>query len=138
MAKKICFQQKLGSTNTADALTIYLYNIITNWMDTGMALADKFPNKYSRAILSQYAIGWDNFFCGKISQEWLLLYDESRTNSDDTQCYSAQYIWGVYIIEIMLHYMIMLWNIRYKQVHRITDSKQQRFMENCQITTFKR
>lgn len=52
-------QRKLGSTNTKDALTMYLCTMITNWMDTGMVLAENFPNKYSRAIYSQHSIGWD-------------------------------------------------------------------------------
>lgn len=53
---------------------MYLCTIITNWMDTRMVLAENFPTKYSSAIYSQYAIDWDNFFCGNISQEWLLIY----------------------------------------------------------------
>ena len=45
--------------------------MITKWMDTGMVIviADKFCSKYTTAIYSSYAIGWDNFFGGNISQE---------------------------------------------------------------------
>ena len=107
-------------------------------MDTGMVLAEKFPSMYSKAIYSQYAIGWDNFFRGKISQEWLLLYDESRTNRHDTQRYSAQYIWGANIVEITLRQMIKLWEIWNNQVHGNTDGERQWIMKRRQIAKFKR
>ena len=102
-------------------------------MDTGMVLAEKFPLMYSKAIYSQYAIGWDNFFRGKISQEWLLLYDDSRTNKHDTQRYSAQYIWGANIVEITLRQMIKLWEIQNKQVHGTTDGERQQIMKRQQV-----
>ena len=53
--------------------------------DTGMEIVDKFPSKQSKAIYSQYAIDWDNSFCGNIFQEWLQLYDECRQDRDETQ-----------------------------------------------------
>ena len=114
---------KFGDTNTTESLATYIFTMITNRMDTGMVIAEKFPLMYSKAIYSQYAIGWDNFFCGKISQEWLLLYNVSRTIRDDTQRYSAQYIWGVNIIKKTLRQMIKLWDIRNTQVHGTTDRK---------------
>lgn len=73
---KLC--QKLGSTNTDDALTMNICTIIIHWMDTGLVIIDKFLSKYSKAIYSQYTIGWDHFFHGKISHKWLQLYEESR------------------------------------------------------------
>lgn len=91
-------QWKLDSANIDDALTMYHCTIITNWVDTKMVLEENFPTKHSRSIYSQYTIGWDNFFCGKISQERLLLYDGFRKNRDDTQYYSAQYIWDANIV----------------------------------------
>merc|ERR1712032_410206 len=75
---------------------------------------------------------------GKISQEWLLLYDESRTNKHDTQRYSAQYIWGANIVEITLRQLIKLWEIRNTQVHGTTDGERQRIMKHRQIAEFKR
>ena len=130
-------RRKFGAINTMDSLTIYFCTMITNWMDTEMVIAEKFSLKYSRAIYSQYAIGWDNFFRGKISQEWILLYNESITNRDDTQRYSTQYIWGANIVKITLRQMKKLWDIRNKQVNGNTDSKRQQIMKNCQITKFK-
>ena len=76
--------------------------MITTWMDTGMVQAEDFPAKYSGAIYSQYAIGWDNFFCGKISQQWLSLFDESQKKGNDEQQLSAPYIWGANIVKILL------------------------------------
>ena len=80
-------------------------------MDTGIVLAEKFPLSYSETIYSQYAIGWDNFFRGNISQEWLLIYNASRTNRHDIQRYYAQYIWGANIVGITLRNMIKLWEL---------------------------
>ena len=105
--------------------------MFTNWMDTGMVIAEKFPPMYSKAIHSQYVICWNNFFCGKISQEWLLLYNASRTNRDDTQRYSAQYILGTNIVKITLHQMMKLWDIQNTQVHGNTDRESQRIMKTC-------
>ena len=107
-------------------------------MDTGMVIAEKFPSIYSKAIYSQYAIGWDNFFRGKISQEWLLLYNASRTNRHDTQRYSAQYIWGANIVEITLRQMIKLWDIWNTQVHGTTERERKQIMKHQQIAKFKR
>ena len=88
------------------------YESLYHGMDTGMVIVDKFPSKYSKAIYFQYAIGWDNFFHGKISQEWLQLYDESRQGSDDKQRYSANHIifWAPIsnIIKIILSNIISL------------------------------
>ena len=62
---------------------------------------NKFHIKYRNAMYLQYAIGWDHFFYGKISQEWLILYnDESESCKDNkTQQYSIQYILGDSIIK---------------------------------------
>ena len=73
-----------------------------------MVLAENFENKYSRAIYSQYAIDWDNFFHRKIFQDWLLIYDEFKNDRYDTQHYSPIYIWGANIVIITLRNMISL------------------------------
>ena len=44
-------------------------------MDTGTAEAADFPKHFYCALYSQYVIGWDNFFLGKFSQEWLVLFN---------------------------------------------------------------
>lgn len=67
-----------------------------------MVQSEDFPEKYHKAIYSQYAIGWDNFFGGKISQEWLALFEVSRVICGDKKFLSALYIWGANIVEITI------------------------------------
>ena len=76
-------------------------------MNTGLVMAENFPTKYSIAFYPQYTIGCDNFFCRKISQEWLLLFDYSKKNRYKTQQYSTQYIQGANIVKIILHNIII-------------------------------
>ena len=103
----------------------FLCSMITAWMDTGMVQVEDFPVKYSGAIYSQYAIGWDIFFCGEISQHWLSLFNESQKKDDSEQQLSAPYIWGANIVEITLRNMIGLWEIRNEQVHGGTHNERQ-------------
>ena len=103
----------------------YMCSMITNWMDTRMVQAEDFPAKYSGAIYSQYGISQHNFFRGKISQQWLSLFDESQKKGNSGQQLSALYIWGANIVKITLQNMISLWDIRNKQVHWGTHSKHQ-------------
>ena len=77
-------QNKLELTQTDGSLTMYLCLILTQWMDTGTVVAAEFPDQFHCAIYSQYAIGLDNFFCGKFSQEWLVLFDEKNQISITT------------------------------------------------------
>ena len=82
----------MESTETDGSLTMHLCLILTQWMDTGTVVAEKFPERFHRAIYSQYAIGWDNFFHGKFSQEWLVLFDEKNPNLDNNNRYTRQYV----------------------------------------------
>lgn len=48
------------------------------------------------------ASGGITFFYGKISQEWLKIYNKTRPHSDRTPRYSTHYIWVDNIFEMRL------------------------------------
>ena len=45
-------RNKLESTETDGSLTMHLCLILTQWMDTGTVVAEKFPERFHRAIYS--------------------------------------------------------------------------------------
>ena len=107
-------------------------------MDTGTVVADEFPERFHRAIYSQYAIGWDNFFRGKFSQEWLVLFDEKNPNLDNNNRYTRQYVWGANIIENTLRHVIELWEIRNGQVHGRTNKEREQKRKSRHIQELKK
>ena len=131
-------RHKLESTDTDGSLTMHLCLILTQWMDTGTVVAEDFPERFHRAIYSQYAIGWDNFFRGKFSQEWLVLFDEKNPNLNNNNRYTRQYIWGANIIENTLRHVIELWEIRNGQVHGRTSKEREQKRKSRNIQELKK
>ena len=115
----------MESTETDGSLTRPLCLILSQCMDTGTVVATEFPNQFHCAIYSQYAIRWDNFFCEKFSQEWLVLFDEKKPNLNNNNRYTRQYIWGANIIENTLQHVIELWEIKNGQVHGRTNKQRE-------------
>ena len=107
-------------------------------MDTGTVVAVDFPERFHRAIYSQYAIGWDNFFRGKFSQEWLVLFDEKNPNLNNNNRYTRQYIWGANIIENILQHVIELWEIWNGQVHGRTSKEREQKRKSRHIQELKK
>ena len=93
--------------------------ILTEYLDHGEVTPAKYHEKYHLAIKKQERIGFEHFFLGKISQEWLNLYTDLEPDPSNTQRYS----WGSKIIEHTLNKMIELWEIRNKEVHGETDEE---------------
>jgi hypothetical protein len=101
-----------------------LSTVIAEWLETGEVNVSNYPIKYANAILSQERIGWQHFFAGKISQEWLTLQADSsniKTIGKKSDCY----IWGASIVKITLKYFIKLWEQRNEEVHCKTTEQQE-------------
>ena len=65
--------------NTNENLIEIILTAIGTWMDTGFVNFKKFPRMYRKAIKTQTNIGWRQIFMGRISQEWLQLYESTYT-----------------------------------------------------------
>ena len=57
-------------------------------METGTVMAIDFPAHFHLTLYSQYTIDWDNFFCGKFLQEWLVLFDKRNPNLNNNNRYT--------------------------------------------------
>ena len=95
-------------------------------MDTGIVDVVKFPEKYHAAINSQSQIGWRHIFMGRLSQEWLQIYEDTYkkpSSHDETQRskYIDGYVWGANLAEILIRQMIILWEQRNKKIHGEND-----------------
>lgn len=78
----------MEKNNTDYSLAETMLTAIASWMDTGFVDVKTFPRKYRRAINTQYKIGWRHLFMGKLSQEWIQLYEDTYVappSQDDTQ-----------------------------------------------------
>ena len=103
-----------------------LATVLTQWLDTGKADVDMFPELFHDAINTQSMIGWLNFFGGCISQHWLKLFEEtSTTPSINIEGAKHRYydgtVWGAAIVEHTLRLHIKLWEQRNKDVHGEND-----------------
>ena len=90
-------------------------------MDTGFVDVKKFPRKYQRAINTQHKIGWRHLFMGKLSEEYIQLYENTyvaTSSQDDPQKtkYVDGYIWGANI----------LWETRNKNIQGDSDNNNER------------
>ena len=115
-------RQTIKKNNTDHSLSETLLTAIASWMDTGLVVVRKFPHKYRRAINTQFKIGWRQLFMGKISQEWIQLYEDTyvETPSQDEpkrRKYVDGYIWGANVVETLIRQMIILWETRNKKIH---------------------
>jgi hypothetical protein len=100
----ICaLRKRLDSIETEFALKeTPLSTAIAEWLETGKVNVSNYPIKYANAILSQERDGWQHFFAGKITQEWLKLQADStnKTVGNKRDCY----VWGASIVKITLNY----------------------------------
>lgn len=68
------FWKKLKEIKTDESLTEANATILTEYLYSGRVTRKKYHLRYHNAIDSQIMIGFDHFFLGKISQQWLDLY----------------------------------------------------------------
>jgi hypothetical protein len=69
-------------------------------------------------------IGWRHLFGGKLSQEWLILQEESKRKTKGHK--RSSFVWGASIIEVILSQFIELWELRNEEVHGKTEEQQER------------
>ena len=105
-------------------LTETFITALANWMEHGTVDVNKFSQRYHKAIITQYNIGWNQIFMGRISQEWLQLYEDSYKRPPDCKKkkhFFDGYVWGASLVEKILQQVIHLWEQRNKDVHGKTD-----------------
>ena len=100
-------RQTMEKNNTNYSLSETLLTAIASWMDTGYVDVKSFPRKYRKAINTQYKIGWRHLFMGKLSQEWIQLYEDTYTapvsqNEKKTRKYVDGYVWGANVVETLI------------------------------------
>ena len=112
--------------HTHDDLSETLTTIIATWMEHGIVDVNKFPDKYHNAINSQQNIGWNQLFMGRISQEWIQLYEDSYerpTICTKSPKFYDGYVWGAAIVETIIRQIIILWERRNKDIHGHDDKE---------------
>jgi hypothetical protein len=114
----------LDYLETEFAITETLCTAIAEWFETETVEIRKYPVRFHAALTSQETIGWRHLFAGKISQEWLLLQENSKTITQTRKRHSS--VWGASIVEIMLSQFIKLWELRNEEVHGKTEEQQEK------------
>ena len=105
-----------------DALT----TILVEYLDTKNVTPSKYAVRFRNAIHNQHRIGFGHFFMGKISQQWLILFQNKRPgdfNDDLDPSNIHLYSWGGKVIELTLKKMIELWEVRNKEVHGVSNEE---------------
>ena len=105
---------------TDESLINAIASILTDFMDNGCVNPNNYDHRFHAAIYSQYAIGFDQWFLGKISQHWLNLF---LCHLPPNPSLDQRYNWGRDIIELTLRHMIDLWELRNREVHGTTDTE---------------
>jgi len=97
--------------------------VIAEWLETEHVDIEEYPVRFHPAIKSQSIIGWRHLFAGRLSQEWLLLQEESTTVTTVRKRHSS--VWGASIIEVLVVQFIKLWELRNEEVHGKTEEQQE-------------
>jgi hypothetical protein len=98
--------------------------VIAGWLETETVDIDNYPVRFHAAIKSQDSIGWQHLFAGRLSQEWLLLQEQSTTVTKVQKRHSS--VWGASIVEVLLSQFIKLWELRNEEVHGKTEEQQEK------------
>ena len=109
---------------------------VAEWLETGTVDETKYPPRYTQAITTQNMIGWRHLFGGKLSQEWLILQEESKRKTKGHK--RSSFVWGASIIEVILSHFIELWELRNEEVHGKTEEQQERTRKAKLMTEVRR
>ena len=63
-------------------------------------------------INSQNSIGWDQFFCGRISTDWQKVYQVDLENNDTGLYRPTTEKWGTKILELNFEFVLSCWQVR--------------------------
>ena len=111
----------LINADTAPALTGIMMRIIYKYTQCQeQVLSDwSFHNERDAMLLDtlvqeQEAIGWENFFKGRISKTWSLIQDKHFTSLDlpDCQAYKTGTWWASNVIRQLIYLSLNTWQIR--------------------------
>jgi len=117
-------RRRLDYLETEFAITETLCTVIAEWFETETVDITKYPIRFHAALKSQETIGWRHLFAGRISQEWLILQENSTTTTKIRKRHSS--VWGASIVEILLSQFIKLWELRNEEVHGKTEEQQEK------------
>jgi hypothetical protein len=102
-------RRRLEYLETEFAITETMCTVIAGWLETETVDIDNYPVRFHAAIKSQDSIGWQHLFAGRLSQEWLLLQEQSTTVTKVQKRHSS--VWGASIVEVLLSQFIKLWEL---------------------------
>ena len=114
-------QTRMDYFGTSAEMQDTLCSTISEWFDTASVDPTNYPNKYTRAIESQNAIGWKHLFMGHFSTEWTTTHGTFKTPSGTVR---EAYMWEAAIVEVSLKWFLKLWETRNNDVHGHTKTEQ--------------
>ena len=100
-----------------------LCSTISNWFDDRSVDTSQYPDKYTKAIETQTAIGWHHIFMGHFSVEWSNAQDPFKSPSGTPR---EAYTRGASVKAVSLKWFLDLWEARNNDIHGHTESKQNR------------
>jgi hypothetical protein len=65
-----------------------------------------------QAISDQHQLGWDQFFCGRISEKWARLYQPDVQNMENPDRKNNVDYWGKKIVGLTYRFVLESWKIR--------------------------
>ena len=98
-------QKRLKEIKTDESYIDALTTILAEYMDTGKVTTSKYAGRFHIAIENQNCIGFQHFFFGKISQQWLNLFHNKRhgdSKEEPDPSNPKLYSWGGQVIEFTL------------------------------------
>jgi len=114
-------QTRMEQFGTSANLKETLCSAISEWFDTNSVDPFNYPEKYTKAIESQTAIGWHHVFMGHFSTEWSATHGPFQTPSGTVR---EAYMWEAAIVEVSLKWFLDLWETRNTDIHGHTKTEQ--------------
>ena len=110
-------RRKLEKMNTHPILQdIALDGIMSHIEDQPMDPL-KYPDAYQPLVESQNAIGWDNFFKGRLSTHWAEHQERHLRNTDEVTNKRNGQTWTTNLAATLLDQWYRLWKLRNEEKH---------------------
>jgi hypothetical protein len=91
-------RKRLEYLETEFSIGETLCTAISEWLETGIVNVHNYPPRFHATLNTQTTIGWQHFFSGQLSQEWLHLQKTARPRTEERQ--NDSYILGASIVEV--------------------------------------
>jgi hypothetical protein len=118
----------LKELRTNKTTTIVLTHYIKSWLEGAETpnLQDVEPEAsitLQQAIEDQNKLGWNQIFCGRISNEWGTLHNHDIQSTDHGLFKPTAERWGTKVIGLMFEYVLDCWTIRNEKEYDKADEE---------------